>query len=102
MVDTTSSTAEETPSLSERDFEDITNNLENRMSKRLKDTEQCQRDILRQIENLSSKVDNSSNFSLEQDCSNSRIDMQGGFSDEPVIGTEALNETKNANLSITC
>ena len=38
MVETTSTLVEENPTLSERDFEDITNKLENEMFKRLKDT----------------------------------------------------------------
>ena len=50
MVETTSSIADENTSLFERDFEGITNNLENTMSKRLRDTEHSQREILRLIE----------------------------------------------------
>ena len=55
MGETASSIAEENPCLSEQGFEDITNNLENRMSKRLRGTERSQMEILRLI-NLSSKV----------------------------------------------
>ena len=56
MVETTGSMAEEIPTLSKRDFEDITNKLEHRMSKRLRDTEHSQREILRIIEILPSTV----------------------------------------------
>ena len=52
---------DENVSLSEQDFEDISNKIENRLSKRLRDTEFGQREILRLIENLASKVDNLSN-----------------------------------------
>ena len=51
--------------LSERDFEDISNKIENKISKRLRDTEFSQREILRLIENLSSKVDNLSSVTSE-------------------------------------
>ena len=77
MVETTSSIAEGTPSLSER-FRRQHDQIENRMSKRLRDTEHIQKEILRIIENLSSKVENLSNSSLEQGYSNSRIDTQEG------------------------
>ena len=63
MIETTSSIAKEKSLLQERDFEDITNKLEKRMFKRLRDTGQCQREVLRLIENLSSKVDNLPNSS---------------------------------------
>ena len=100
MVGTTSSLAEETPSLSERDFEDITSKLENRKSKRLRDTELRQRKILRLIENLFSKVLIVSSTSLEQRCSNSRIDYQGGFSDVSISDSDALNGTRNTSQQI--
>ena len=48
--------------LSERDFEDISNKNENKLSKRLRDAEFGRREILRLIENLSSKVDNLSSL----------------------------------------
>ena len=66
MVETISSVAEKNPSLSERDIEDITDKLEHRMFKRLKDTEHSLKEILRPIENLSTKVGNLSSSSLEQ------------------------------------
>ena len=56
MKETTSSIVEGNPSLTDRDFEDITNKVENRMSKRLRDTEHSQREILLLIENLSTNV----------------------------------------------
>ena len=53
---------DENASLSEHDFEDISSKVENRLSKRLRDTEFGQREILRLIENLTSKVDSLSNL----------------------------------------
>ena len=100
MVETTSSIAHEIPSLSGRDFEDITNKLANRMPKSLRDTEHSQREILRLIENLSSKIDNLSNSSLDQECTNSRIDTQGGSSDISIGDNDVLNGTRNASLNI--
>ena len=55
MVVTTSSIANENPTLSERGFEDTTTNLEIRMSKRLRDTDHSQRKILGLIENCLSR-----------------------------------------------
>ena len=60
--------------LSERDFENILNKIENKISKRLRDAEFGQREMLRLIENLSSKVDNLSSTSPEQGCSAVRIE----------------------------
>ena len=59
---------DENVSLSEQDFEDISSKIEKRLSKRLRDTEFGQREILRLIENLTSKVDSLSNPASEQ-CS---------------------------------
>ena len=97
MVETTSSIAEENPSLQKWDFEEITNRLENRMSKRLRDTEHSQREILKLIENMPSKVDSLSNLSLEQVCSGSRTDIQVGLSNVSVTDTEVSNITRNAS-----
>ena len=47
-----SSTNDENVLLSDRDFEDISSKVENRLSKRLRDTEVNQREILKLIENL--------------------------------------------------
>ena len=52
--------------LSERDFEESSNKIENKVSKRLRDTELSQREIFRLIENLSSKADNLSSVTSEQ------------------------------------
>ena len=94
---TTSSIVEENPSLTDRDFEDITNKLENRTSKRLRDTQHSQREILRLIENLSSKVDSLSSVSLEQGSSNSsQEDSTNSLSSENNI----LNGTSNAGHNI--
>ena len=53
-VEIASSTNDENVLLSDRDFEDISSKVENRLSKRLRDTEVNQREILKLIENLSS------------------------------------------------
>ena len=77
-----SSTNDENTLLSDRDFEDISNKIENRISKRLKDTELNQREILKLIENLSSKVDNLSSTSSERSCVNNRATNNGNSADE--------------------
>ena len=55
-VEVASLSNDENLQLSERDFEDISNKIDNKISKRLRDAEFGQKEILRLIENLSSKV----------------------------------------------
>ena len=45
------------PSISDKDFADLTEKIEKSMNERIKDTETGQREILKMIENLSSKID---------------------------------------------
>ena len=77
-----SSTNDENALLSDRDFEDISNKIENKISKRLRDTELNQREILKLIESLSSKVDNLSNVSSERGCLTDRVVNSGNSADE--------------------
>ena len=77
-----SSTNDENTLLSDRDFEDISNKIENKISKRLRDTELNQREILKLIENLSSKVDNLSSTSSERGCLTNRVANNGNSADE--------------------
>ena len=48
---------ENTPSLSDKDFTELSEKIEKSVSKRFKDTEVGQREILKMIENLTSKID---------------------------------------------
>ena len=48
---------ENAPSLSDRDFTELSEKVEKSVSKRIKDTEVGQREILKMIENLTSKID---------------------------------------------
>ena len=100
MVETTSSKAEENPSLPGGNFEDIRNKLENRMSERLRDREDSQREDLGLMKNLSSKVDNLSNPSLEQGCSHSRLGTPEGSSDTSITKNDVSNGTRNAVLNM--
>ena len=77
-----SSTNDENALLSGRNFEDISNKIENKISKRLRDTELNQREILKLIESLSSKVDNLSNVSSERGCLTDRVVNSGNSADE--------------------
>ena len=45
------------PSISDRDFAEISEKIEKSIGRRVKDTEAGQREILKRIENLSSKID---------------------------------------------
>ena len=61
LVENSSIPTDENICISEQDFEEISSKVENKVSKRLRDTEHCQREILKLIENLSAKVDNLTN-----------------------------------------
>ena len=92
---------DENVSLSEQDFEDISNKIENRLSKRLRDTEFGQREILRLIENLASKVDNLSN-SVSEQCSSA---VYFELETDPIenTGNESINRNASSNKgSTTC
>ena len=87
---------DENVSLSEQDFEDISSKIENRLSKRLRDTEFGQREILRLIENLTSKVDNLSNSASEQCSSALRFELETDPMDN--LGNE--NTTRNVSSNM--
>ena len=88
---------DENVSLSEQDFEDISNKIENRLSKRLRDTEFGQREILRLIENLASKVDNLSNSVSEQCSSAVHFELET----DPIenTGNESINRNASSNTN---
>ena len=87
---------DENGSLSEQDFENISSKIENRLSKRLRDTEFGQREILRLIETLTSKVDNLSNSASEQCSSALRFELETDPMDN--LGNE--NTTRNVSSNI--
>ena len=65
-VEISSQVSDENTYLTEQDFSNISNKIENRLSKKLRDTEFGQREILKLIENLTSKTDSLSNPTSEQ------------------------------------
>ena len=81
-VETASSINDENTVLSKKDFEDISNKIENKISKRLRDTEPNQREILKLIESLSSKVDNLSSVNSEQGYLTTRTENSGNPTEE--------------------
>ena len=83
---------DENASLFEQDFEDIPSKVENRLSKRQRDTEFGQREILRLIENLTSKVDSLSNPASEQCSSALRYELDT----DPVDNSGNDNANRNA------
>ena len=86
---------DENASLSEQDFEDISSKVENRLSKRLRDTEFGQREILRLIENLTSKVDSLSNPASEQCIFALRYELDAEPADNS--GNENVNQNVSSN-----
>ena len=81
----------ESSSLNEKDFDDITNRIENKFSKRLKDTELGQREILKLIEKLSSKVDSVGSSSSESCSSNRSINSR---EDPPMRNTPEIESVQ--------
>ena len=81
-VEVSSQASDENTCLNDQDLSDISNKIENRLSKRLRDTEFSQREILRLIENLTSKVDNLSNPTLERSGPALRFELETGPSED--------------------
>ena len=91
-----SSTNDENFLLSDGDFEDISSKVENRLSKRLRDTEVNQREILKLIENLSSKVDNLTNVNPGQNFSTLETEIGKNPNDE----LEEVEPTSSVNSNM--
>ena len=100
-IETASSINDENAVLSERDFEDISNKIENKISKRLRDTELNQREILKLIESLSSKVDNLSSVNSEQGYLTTRTENSGNPTEELEEVGLSRNESSNTSLSFS-
>ena len=88
-----SSTNDENVLLSDRDFEDISSKVEKRLSKRLRDTEVNQREILKLFENLSSKVDNLTNINPGQNS----LTYETGISEIPNDELEGVEPARSVN-----
>ena len=101
-IETASSINDENAVLSERDFEDISNKIENKTSKRLRDTELNQREILKLIESLSSKVDNLSSVNSEQGYLTTRTENSGNPTEELEEVGLSRNESSNTMKPSFC
>ena len=99
-IETASSINDENAVLSERDFEDISNKIENKISKRLRDTELNQREILKLIESLSTKVDNLSSVNSEQGYLTTRTENSGNPTEELEEVSSSRNESSNITEDI--
>ena len=100
MLENSSLATDEHNCISEQDFEEISSKVENRISKRLRDTEHCQREreILKLIENMSAKVDNLTNSSsLESGCSSSTTETHENLRD--VLTPEYIDICEPRNVS---
>ena len=96
-IEVASSSNDENVYLSERDFDDISNKIENKIFKQVRDTELNQREILKLIENLSSKMNNLSSTTSEQGCSTVLTENNESTS----VDLEEIDSGRNAN-SNTC
>ena len=92
----TSQVSDENTYLTEQDFSDISNKIENRLSKRLRDAEFGQREILRLIENLTSKVDDLSNSATEPSGSILHHDTEL----EPIGNLESSSNSRNVSSNM--
>ena len=102
LMESSSIPTDENNCISEQDFEDITSKVENKMPKRLRDTEFCQREILKLIENLTAKVDNLANSSPpDTGCPNSSTEIRENLLDVLTSEYTDLPEHRNVN-SNTC
>ena len=98
LVESSSTPTDEINCISEQDFEEITSKVENKMSKRLKETEHCQREIPKLIENLSAKVDNLTNSSsVDPGCSSSRTETHENLQDVLTSEYTDIPEHRNVN-----
>ena len=93
----TSLRTENEQSISDRDFSEISEKVEWSVCRRIKETETNQREILRMIENLSSKIDslsekNSENINFEMDRTRSEnvSSTSRSFETESVTEEEGL------------
>ena len=94
-IELTSLSNEENLQLSEKDFEYISNKIANKISKRLRDTEFCQREILRLIESLSSRVDNLSSVDSEQDHPTTRTENNKNTTEDLEEFDPSINVNSN-------
>ena len=87
LAEESSLQTDENNCISEQYFEDISSKVENKVSKRLRDTEHFQREILKLIENLSAKVGSLSNSApLEHNYFNSRDEISSNLQDVSTPG----------------
>ena len=97
-VEISSQVSHENTCLTEQDFSDTSNKIENRLSKRLRDTEFSQREILRLIEYLTSKVDSLSNPTSEQFGPALRFELETGPSEDLENNDPSRNLSSNTNI----
>ena len=101
LAEESSLQTDENNCISEQDFEDISSKVENKVSKRLRDTEHCLREILKLIENLSAKVDSLSNSTpLEPNYLSSRTEINGNLQDVSISDRTDISGPSNEYSNI--
>ena len=98
--ETASQRTENVPSISDRDFSDISEKIEKSVSKRIKDTEIGQREILKMIENLSSKIDSLSGRAPRTE--NAEADQVDTENQASTSRSTAINELPPLEGQHTC
>ena len=87
---------ENTPSLSVKDFMELSEKIEKSVSKRIKDTEVGQREILKMIENLTSKIDTLA----ERPPNNMRHDSDDEDAGNRITDSERLNQVIYSRITV--
>ena len=95
IAETTSQASDESTCLTEQDSSDISNKIKNRISKRLRDAEFGQKEILRMIENLTSKVDGLSNPATEPSGSIPHHNIEPELNENPETNKNFRNVSSN-------
>ena len=86
----TSLRTENVPSISDRDFSELSEKIEKSVTRRIRDAEVGQREILKMIENLSSKIDSLSG--QPPNCENLALDSDETENQASTSRPSILNE----------
>ena len=92
---------ENVPSNSDNDFADLSDKIEKSMSKRIKDTETGQREILKMIENLTSKIDSlADRTSYDTSSSPNGINIENAVPEPNPVELNAFHQEDSQHIKV--
>ena len=101
----TSLRTENVPSISDRDFSELSEKIEKSVTRRIRDAEVGQREILKMIENLSSKIDslsgqppNCENLALDSDETENQASTSRPF----ILNELHPSQGQHTRVAVTC